>query len=59
MAYSGQSTRSKSMKGLGQADTGTTSSRWKYAALGLAALAVAQFFWWDRRAPWVLRGKSY
>lgn len=28
--------------------------RWKYAALGLGALVVAQFFWWDSRAPQVL-----
>jgi len=32
------------------------SRRWKYAALTLAGLIVAQFFWWDRKAPWVLRG---
>lgn len=57
--YRGQSTtRSKSLKGLGQTDVGT-SSRWRYTALGLAALAVAQFFWWNAKAPWVLRGKSY
>jgi len=30
------------------------SPNWKYATYGLAALVVAQFFWWDSKAPQVL-----
>lgn len=52
-------TYSKSLKGLGQAIAEGVTSRWKYMTVGLAALAVAQFFWWNAKAPWVLRGKSY
>jgi len=46
------------MSGLGQA-TIAPETRWKYAALGLGALVVAQFFWWDSKAPQVLRGGGY
>ena len=28
--------------------------KWKYAALGLGALVVLQFVWWNNRAPQVL-----
>jgi hypothetical protein len=48
----------KGFKGLGQL-VDSVSTRWKYAALGLGALVVAQFFWWDARAPQVLRGGGY
>jgi hypothetical protein len=49
--------RSRSLKGLGQ--TEGVSTRWKYAALGLAGLVVAQFFWWNAKAPQVLRLGGY
>jgi hypothetical protein len=53
-------TYSKSLKGLGQAIVDSvTSPRWKYATIGLAALAVAQFFWWNAKAPQVLRLGGY
>lgn len=41
--------------GLGQAAM-TPETRWKYTALGLGALVIGQFFWWDSKAPQVLRG---
>jgi len=41
------------MRGLGQAST--VPSGWQYAALGLGALVVAQFFWWNAKAPNVLK----
>ena len=44
---------------LGQADPEQVTVRWKYATVGLAALVVAQFFWWDAKAPQVLRGGGY
>lgn len=47
----------QSTSGLGQAMD--TETRWKYAALGLGALVVGQFFWWDSKAPQVLRGGGY
>jgi len=50
-------TYSKSLKGLGQIADGV--SRWKYAALGLAGLVVAQFWWWNKKAPQVLRLGGY
>lgn len=28
---------------------------WKYAAIGLTGLVVAQFFWWNKKAPEVLK----
>jgi hypothetical protein len=28
---------------------------WKYATMGLGALVVAQFFWWNKKAPEVLK----
>jgi hypothetical protein len=32
---------------------------WKYATLGLSALVVGQFFWWNKKAPEVLKlGKA-
>jgi hypothetical protein len=46
--------RPTGLKGLGQATDGV-SPRWKYAAMGLGALVVAQFFWWNAKAPQVLR----
>jgi len=46
------------MKGLGQIADGV-SGRWKYAAVGLGALVVAQFFWWNAKAPQVLRLGGY
>jgi len=45
------------VSGLGQA--AEVSSRWKYAAIGLAALVVAQFAWWNAKAPQVLRLGGY
>jgi len=30
-------------------------AKWKWAALGLGGLVIAQFFWWDAKAPQVLR----
>ncbi len=50
--------RSRGMKGLGQAVDGV-STRWKYATFGLVALAVAQFWWWNKKAPQVLRLGGY
>lgn len=38
-------------------DAVALETRWKYAAIGLAALVVAQFFWWNSKAPQVLRGR--
>lgn len=31
------------------------SRNWQYAALGLGALIVVQFFWWNKKAPEVLK----
>jgi len=45
------------VSGLGQA--ADVSPRWKWATFGLVGLVVAQFFWWDARAPQVLRGGGY
>jgi hypothetical protein len=33
----------------------TVSSNWKYATVGLGALLVVQFWWWNKKAPEVLR----
>ena len=44
--------------GLGQA-TMAPETRWKYATFALGALVVGQFFWWDSKAPQVLRGGGY
>ena len=44
--------------GLGQAAM-APETRWKYAALGLAGLVVAQFWWWNKKAPQVLRLGGY
>jgi hypothetical protein len=30
------------------------SRNWKFAAIGLGALVVAQFVWWNKKAPGVL-----
>lgn len=49
----GGRTFSRGLRGLGQA--GSVSSGWQYAALGLGALVVAQFFWWNAKAPQVLK----
>ncbi len=35
-------------------DAVMVSSNWKYATYALGALVVAQFFWWDYKAPQVL-----
>lgn len=45
------------LKGLGQADPSgwQVSVGWKYAALGLAGLLGVQFWWWNKKAPEVLR----
>jgi hypothetical protein len=43
---------------MGQA-TIAPETRWKYAALGLAGLVVAQFWWWNKKAPQVLRLGGY
>lgn len=57
-AYRASGPPAKSLKGLGQLLSGA-GSRWKYAALGLGALVVAQFFWWNAKAPQVLRLGGY
>ncbi|MHC4814353.1 MAG: hypothetical protein ACYTFN_14760 [Planctomycetota bacterium] len=31
------------------------SKNWQYATLGLGVLVVAQFFWWNAKAPGVLK----
>jgi hypothetical protein len=33
----------------------TVHRGWKWAALGLGGLVVAQFFWWNKKAPEVLK----
>jgi len=48
----------QSASGLGQA-TVDPETRWRYTAYALGALVVAQFFWWDSKAPQVLRGSGY
>lgn len=30
-------------------------TKWKYAALGLGALVIAQAVWWNKKAPEVLQ----
>jgi len=45
---------SRGMRGLGQ-DTATVDTRWKYAALGLGALVIVQAWWWNKKAPNVLK----
>jgi len=48
--------------GMGQAEASDGRQvpvGWKYATFGLAGLVVAQFFWWDAKAPEVLRGAGY
>lgn len=47
----------QSASGLGQAMDPET--RWRYTSYVLGALIVAQFFWWDSKAPQVLRGGGY
>jgi hypothetical protein len=51
----------QSTSGLGQADPSgwQVSVGWKYATFALGALVVGQFFWWDSKAPQVLRGGGY
>jgi len=34
---------------------GCASSAWMYGAIGLGALVVGQFFWWNAKAPGVLK----
>jgi hypothetical protein len=43
-------------RSLGQNPSGDSmvSQNWKYATYALGALVVAQFFWWDSKAPQVL-----
>jgi hypothetical protein len=48
----------RGLKGLGQAFDGV-SPRWKWATLGLVGFAIAQFLWWNAKAPQVLGGKGY
>ena len=43
--------------GMGSSEPETVDVKWKWAAMGLGALVVAQFFWWDAKAPQVLRGR--
>jgi hypothetical protein len=57
--YRASGTPTRSLKGLGQALADGVTSRWKYAALGLAGLVVAQFWWWNKKAPQVLRLGGY
>ena len=33
----------------------SASSAWMYGAIGLGALVVGQFFWWNAKAPGVLK----
>jgi hypothetical protein len=33
----------------------TVNENWKYATFGLGVLVVAQFFWWNKKAPEVLK----
>lgn len=49
----------QSASGMGQESPMPPETRWKYAALGLGALVIGQFFWWDSKAPQVLRGGGY
>lgn len=51
-------TYTKTLKGLGQVVDGV-SPRWKWAALGLTALLGVQFWWWNKKAPQVLRLGGY
>ena len=38
----------------------TVSANWKYATFGLSALLVVQFWWWNKKAPDVLKlGAGY
>jgi hypothetical protein len=39
----------------GNGSNGAPTNRWKMATAGLAVLLVAQFLWWDAKAPQVLR----
>ena len=39
--------------GLGEAET--VSANWKYATFGLVGLLGVQFWWWNKKAPEVLR----
>lgn len=51
------STRIARRSSLGQNASGGSaqvSPNWKYATYALGALVVAQFFWWDAKAPQVL-----
>ena len=34
---------------------GCANSAWMYGAIGLGALVVGQFFWWNAKAPGVLK----
>jgi len=45
------------VSGLGQA--ADVSPRWKWATFGLVGLVVAQFWWWNKKAPQVLRLGGY
>jgi hypothetical protein len=47
-------TYTKSLKGLGQV-AGSVSPYWKWAALGLVGLVGVQFWWWNKKAPQVLK----
>lgn len=35
--------------------TPMVSKNWQYATFALGALVVAQFFWWNAKAPQVLK----
>jgi hypothetical protein len=39
--------------GLGEAEP--VSANWKYASFGLVALLGVQFWWWNKKAPEVLK----
>lgn len=47
----------QSTSGLGQTDPSgwQVSVGWKYATIGLGALVVGQFLWWNAKAPQVLK----
>jgi hypothetical protein len=50
----------KALKGFGQISIETgVSPRWKWAALGLVGLLGVQFWWWNKKAPQVLKLGGY
>jgi|GEM_PF-2231371 hypothetical protein len=51
----GASVPSIPIAGFGDAASESVSANWKYATFGLVGLLGVQFWWWNKKAPEVLK----